>query len=813
MFVAIISCILISCALLRQNLTTWSSTLALMAAMLFGAYLALINAPPTSDSLSPIATRRSEPVAVRCRIQSAAIWKPNPNYRPQDPRSERWRTQWDVHCESLRDGQSWKSIAANSTLSVDGRIGDLLPGDHIELLGGLRRIPAPTNPGAFDFAGHFQLESKFTSLEAKSRAQIKLLATTPQSSLMRWRARMIRQVDALLHRWVAFGQGPLAAALVFGQREQVEWEDQQELMATGTLHLLAISGLHVEIVAATILLLTAPFALRNSTLLIAIVCVCGAYAILAGGKPPVLRAVIVVTSFALARVLGRQARLSNILGLAALVLLLSQVSNVDNIGVQLSFMAVGTIGVFVLDQRRTADQREALQHVIDQSLSRWGRWRTTLIRSMGQMWQLSLWVWLFTCPLIWLNFHIIAPIAIPLNVLISLPLTISLVAGLVTGLFGWIPPIGWLGGMICGFGLSLIEWMVGTSKGLPGSHLWLPAPNAWWIIGFYAIAILWLAIFGLARNRWFQLVLAAWIVVGVIPHTFGPRGLLGNPLSKRKLDSTSASMPTASQADQRDLQCTFLDVGHGTCVIIELPDGKVWLYDAGHLGSADRSHQEIAAALWSLPTARIDKLLISHADADHYNATQGLSERFSIGTLASTAQFWRSPDPDVNRLLESLSGRIAQEEFNAGKEEIASEVHFRVLHPAQNWFASSDNAASMCLLLEYAGKRVLLPGDLEGSGLLDLTQLPPRPCHVLMAPHHGSTTLDPSALLTWCQPNWVVISGNHRADRQEVIDQYTRQASQVGLTFRDGAIQVRITSAGALSVWHWELSSWQPLHP
>ncbi len=802
-------CLLTCLRLLKHGGTTWAGSFALAAAVVLGAYFSLVSTPIPSDMLCSIATSQAEPIAMQCIVQSAAIWKPNPNFRSQDPRSQEWRTQWDVECVSLRDGQTWKAVEAVSTLSVDGRIVDILPGDRLEVLGSIRRIASPTNPGAFDFAKHFQLESKFTSLGAKSRAQISVIERTGKRPLQRLRAMLIRRVDDLLHRWVAFAQAPLAAALVFGQREQVQWEDQQELMATGTLHLLAISGLHVEIVAATILLLATPFSLRNSTLLILIVCLCGTYAMLAGGKPPVLRAVIVVTSFALARALGRQARLSNILGFAALVLLLIRVSNVDNIGVQLSFVAVATIGIFALDQRRTADQRDALQQVVDESLSYWGRQRVVWLRSIRQMWWLSLWVWLLTCPLVWHHFHIIAPIAVPLNVLIALPLIVSLVSGLATGLLGWFPPLGWLAGIICGTGLSLIEWLVSACKRLPGGHVWLPSPPAWWIFCFYAIVALWLLMFRLKRNRQLMFVLVGWIVMGIVPFCFGPRGIFGSHLmdgqpSTSRLIS-SAKLPT-------ELRCTFLNVGHGTSVILEMPDQRVWLYDAGHLGAADRSHQDIATALWQLPTARIDKLLISHADTDHYNATLALSERFSIGALASTRQFWDSSDEDVVKLLNSLGPRVKTEEFNAGIEGELSRVRFQVLHPNRNWFASTDNAASMCLLLEYAGKRILLPGDLEGGGLLDLTQLPPRPCHVLMAPHHGSTTIDPKELLAWCRPEWVIISGNHRATRQAVLDKYSSPGLQVGVTFRDGAMQVRIDQTGQLSVWHWQVSDWELLH-
>ncbi len=801
-------------AVRRKHRPLAAGICAFLAAVLFGAYLAQVAQPPAHDSLSRLAGRKSEPIAVRCLITSAAVWRPNPNHRPSEPASQAWQTSWEVRCEQIRDGSHWKPISALSTLTVEGRIDRLFPGDVVEVMGSFRRISPATNPGAFDLAEHFQHDAKFVSLSAKSPEQIAVVERTWRMPLSRLRAWLVKQVDRSLSRWVGWSQGPLAAALVFGQREQVEWEDQQELMATGTLHMLSISGLHVEIVAATVLLLSTPFAWRNSTLLVMLVCICGAYAMLAGNNPPVLRAVIVVAAFALARTLGRPARLSNVLGLAALILLLIRVANIDNVGVQLSFLAVGTIGVFVLDSRRESEHRNALQGVVEESLNRFNRWALMWFRSLKQTWHLSLWVWLVTTPLVWMNFHVVAPIAIPLNVLIALPLTVSLISGLICGVFGWLVPVGWLSGAICGASLGLINWLVGLSSRIPLGHLWLPAPPTWWLISFYATLALWLLTWGQSRNRGLKIVLCLWIAIGIVPHAFGPRGRWGADAAQVTEDQVTEDQVTEDHGTApptTDLRCTFLDVGHGTSVIIEMPTGEVWLYDAGHMGAAERSHQEIATALWHVPTARISKLLISHADTDHYNATRGLSKRFKIDSLASPTQFWNSTDRDVQALLTELGDSINRQSYHAGLSGSCGAVQYQVLHPQADVSSENDNAASLCLLVEYAGKRILLPGDLEGSGLLALTQLPPRPCHVLMAPHHGSLTLDPGDLLAWCRPEWTIISGNHRATRAEVLQQYASVDSQLAITFRDGAIQIRIDSQGGLSAWHWQAGKWARL--
>ncbi|MEZ6134476.1 MAG: ComEC/Rec2 family competence protein [Pirellulaceae bacterium] len=778
-----------------------ANLLSFVTAVLLATTYATAFRPPDADGLSSSAKREGQPIAIRGVIHSVAEWRPNPNHRTHDPASEAWQTQWQLRCESVRHADEWIPITAISTLLVDGRITEFLPGDEVQVFGDYRAISPPTNPGAFDFAKHAHHESQFVRLSTGNQQQISRLSVRSNYPLLRLRGRVVRAVDRWLRQWVSFDQAPLAAALVFGQRAQVDWEDQQELMATGTLHLLAISGMHVGIIAAAIIFVCSFFSLRNRTEFMAIAIVCGLYAALAGGQPPVLRAVVLVALFALARTLGRKTRLANLLSLAAIILLLVQSANLGNVGVHLSFLAVGSIGVFAMNMDFKSQRRSALQAVIEEGYSHWRRRWLQFLRGTLASLRLSFWVWLMTCPLIWMHFHVIAPIAIPLNVIIAGPLVVALLCGLTTGLFGWLPPVAWGTGQVTGGSLALIAWIVKVGQAIPLGHVWLPAPPIWWTVCFYGLTVFWLLAFGKRRRSMLAAVLLIWIMVGMSFYSFGPRGCL-------------TTQPPSVQAAQRpsaaELRCTFLDVGHGTSAIVEFPTGEVWLYDAGHLGAAVRSHQEIAAALWELPTARLDTLVISHADADHYNATRGLLERFRIGRIASTQRFWNSTAREVVAVHSAIEQRgVPRQIWDTSSQGVLGPVSWQVLHPTDSLRSESDNASSLCLLLEYAGTRILLPGDLEGGGLLDLVELPERPCHALMAPHHGSLSHDPGELLAWCRPQVVVISGNHRAVRPRVLEQYSSPSlSQLGVTFRDGAIQLRIASDGQLSAYHWQQDHW-----
>ncbi len=608
-----------------------------------GVCHAIRNVPPTEDHLSRSMPLDWQPCAVRVSIVSAAVWQPNPNHRPQDPKSNAWVTQWKVHCTEVRDRSEWKDADSLTRLTVEGRIDRFLPGDEIEVLGSCRKIGRAANPGGFDFLSVSKRDHHFIMLRAEAESQLRLLSSRwGWFTFSRLRGICIREIDQSLRRWVAFGKAPLASALVFGQRQQVEWQDQQELMATGTLHMLSISGLHVEILAAMLFAVCRFTGVSQFTTFIVLSMCTWGYAGLSGGDPPVVRAAVQVTIFAFAAWIGRRTRIGNLLGCAAIVVVLLRASNLENVGVQLSFLAVATIGFFVSATRREL-VRDRLQAVVDEATAPWKLWVRSQSKKLYDMALLSAWITLLTTPLIWTNFHVLSPIAIPLNVIIALPLTISLLSGICVGLLGWIPPIGYVSGWICGASLAFISTVVEWGKAVPCGHFWLPSPSAAWVVVFYAIALFWIFAFGKRGLRFLAAILLLWITIAALPWLSGPRGWL-----------RSGPQILGTQTDCSELRCTFLSVGHGTSVMIEHPSGEVWLYDAGHMGSPDRSHQEIAASLWSLPTARIDRLIISHADSDHYNACLGLLERFAVGEIVSTPQFWKNDARDIVRLKRRL---------------------------------------------------------------------------------------------------------------------------------------------------------------
>jgi competence protein ComEC len=243
-------------------------------------------------------------------------------------------------------------------------------------------------------------------------------------------------------------------------------------------------------------------------------------------------------------------------------------------------------------------------------------------------------------------------------------------------------------------------------------------------------------------------------------------------------------------------------------VVIELPGDKTVVYDAGSLGSPHFAVHSISSYLWSRGITRLDGVVVSHADADHYNALPGLLERFQVAAVYVTPWMFDHSDPALDALRQALDrAEVPIRTIVRGDTRLPrTAARIRILHPPVTGGGGGDNADSIVLCVWYRGKRLLLPGDLEGRGLEMVLAKRPLACDVAMAPHHGSPHSDPAGFATWCTPKWVVISGGPSARTNEVTQSYRKRRTRVLHTGRHGAVTATIDASG-LSIRSWRMTS------
>jgi competence protein ComEC len=713
-----------------------------------------------------------------------------PSRRDQSP----WQTQLEVDLARIKIGRRFQPTDGRVLVFVDGRRDELRPGDAIRIYGTIQQFTPPTNPGERDLRPIYQRRRLHARVQVGSQDQVVLLGQR-WGGLNRRIASIAASSRDLLLRHTSPSTGPLAVALVIGQRDFVDRDTRDLLLVTGTAHLLSVSGLHLAIIAVLASWSAMVFG-SNSFLRIGwVILVCLLYTAITGGRPPVMRAWVLVAILMIAIWIRRPNQPINTLSLAALLLIVINPKFVFSIGVQLSFLAVATL---LLCGQRRVDGGAAVEQAIErerrmESLIDSARWQPFYYLRYGlhlvaQLAWFSACVTAISLPLVWQQFHVVSPVSVLTNVILGPFLFFALAAGVTTVVCGSLfDSLAILPGFICEFSLRAMRWLIESAASIPWGHFWLPAPPAWWVLIFYAVMA---ATLFLPQGRTVSSLrlgwIAGWLVIAMMLAT------------------------AAAEMDAGSIEATFVDVGHGTCVVMRFAEDEVWLYDCGRLGNDTGSSRGIDVALWSLGVTGLQGVYLSHADADHFNALPGVLKRFSVAEIITPPGMLDEPEPALRKVRDAIhdSGAVVRE-LASGAQWTCRGHAVSVLHPPPERLSGSDNANSLVLRIDCGGKTLLLPGDLEppGTRMLIRAQRPP-PGGVLMAPHHGSLRMDAASVLQWSRPGETIVSGGQRARRPEVEQMLSTTGSGVHVTSELGAIRAIIDRDGNIEVRSWAESPW-----
>ena len=225
------------------------------------------------------------------------------------------------------------------------------------------------------------------------------------------------------------------------------------------------------------------------------------------------------------------------------------------------------------------------------------------------------------------------------------------------------------------------------------------------------------------------------------------------------------------------------------------------MYDVGSRGGGEFSARVLKDALWSRGISKVDVLIVSHSDIDHYNGAIDLLKSVPVGHVLCSRHFPDVRQPLTLQMFKQTTELDVESTIVAQGDRIHLDdsVAIRVLQPVASASYESDNAASIVLEIEYRDHRILLTGDLEEDGLEELLQQPPRDVDLLLAPHHGEPGANPSALAEWANPDWVIASAPTPAYRDDLVANYGPSV-RVLMTSESGAVTVIVNGDGALQV-------------
>jgi competence protein ComEC len=628
----------------------------------------------------------------------------------------------------------------------------LLAGERWRLAVRLKPPHGFLNPGGFDYERWLFQQGIAVTGHVVEPARAALLDAGPDDQwLSRWRQRLRERLLKLVPQEPA---AALLRALVLGDRGGLAPAQWEVFSRTGTSHLIAISGLHVGLVAGVVLLavrwswglspalarrVAAPRAAAAAALAAA-----ACYAALAGFSVSTQRALAMLAVLLLATMLGRTLRPLSGLSLALLAVLVVDPASVLSYGFWLSFGAVAVL-FYVL----------ALRLAPPFAVVRWGQAQWAV--GVGLL------------PLLLLFFgraSVVAPavnlVLVPLFGLLLPAVLLSVVVALI----GDWPLALWPMATVLDAGYGLLERVAAlelagvTLSGRPG-WVWLAAVGG---------ALLLLAPRGIPA-RWLGLVLLL------------PLAVVRPPA------------PRAGEA-----WVAMLDVGQGQSVVVRTA-AHALVYDVGvrYPSGFDLGSAVVAPYLRHSAVAVLDTVVVSHADRDHAGGLEGMMAGVAARRILSG-------EPD------ELPG-VDAEPCRAGDSWVWDGVAFRVLHP-QAGSEQEGNDASCVLRVATAGASVLLTGDIEagvesvlaaGTGADPADSPADGPSDgrgnglrsdILLAAHHGSDSSSTAPFLRAVDPDWVWFSAGYANrfgfPRAAVLDRVRALGSATATTATDGAVIVRL---------------------
>lgn len=611
-------------------------------------------------------------------------------------------------------------------------------GDEWQLRLRLRGIRGFQNPGGFDYEG-WAFAIHLDGAGSVRYGELRTHGSAWSWDAVRWSLRTRLEHLGLTHTGIVLG-------LLTGDGGLMSDDDWALFRATGTVHLMVISGLHLTIAAAigvwlgrgVVRMFPALLRRRGSiwfgamggTVLVSL------YACLAGWGVPVQRAWLATILVVWVLALGRRHALPLLFyWVLALVLAVEPIAPLQA-GFWLSF---GAVAVLLMQFAPRVGPRSLLRELVAAQLVLGCAMVSLLLGTVGGV--------------AWLG---------PIANLVAVPLVSAVIvpADLLSAASLFVFPD--LGARLFAVVDVLVGFVVVYLRALAAFD-WLAWQSA---LGRPALAISLAASVLLlaplpARHR---MLLLLCVLLPVIP---APRGV-----------------------EHRTFRVTVLDVGQGLAILVDTARHRL-LYDAGPRSPAglDVGRAVVVPSLRATGPARIDAAILSHADMDHVGGYPAIVAAMPVRSLLGG---------------EPVRGATALQACRGGQAWQWDGVRFVILHPVDT--QRPDNDRSCVLLIDNGSERVLLPGDISGVAEYEVAPLlSGLPIDLLVAAHHGSRTSSTWPFLRAALPRRVVVSAGHLNrfghPHPEVVCRLDAAGAQVFSTAQSGALEWRSPQPLQLREW------------
>ena len=622
-----------------------------------------------------------------------------------------------------------------------------MPGDSLCYEASFYPVMAPTVPGAFDTDGWLKSQGlaaygKFVHWTVYSETWV------PERSFYQFR----KWIGSRFSEYLDPSETGLLLGLLAGDRSGIPDALRSDFQRSGLVHVLAISGFHVVLLAGMLMIFLKATGLPHRVVRIVAVVLLFLYVPVTGGSPAVRRAVLMFAVPQVGALFQRPANTLNSLGVALLFIIIPEPSVIWNPGFQLSVAA--TMGILIGGfWNPLKNLPEELQK---------NKWWARLQSFVVEPTYVTLCATLSTSPFLIHHFKTLSPFAWLGNIVVVPAISM----GMQAGLFALLSPLDFLREHFCyaaRFFLRLASLLTRLLSDSEQASVTV-GPFEPWVLLLCGFLIVVFPLF--AKNRIARHFSLSCLVVFVAIFAFKGYGAVIKPMWK----------------------LTTIDVGQGDCHLITTPSGTHILVDAGDTKRQDSGKDIVVPYLRHIGISSLDALIVTHADQDHFGGAYSIIKMFPVKELWITDCARIDDKENWQQIIaEAYRRKILIRDIDRGFRYKERFFDLSVVHPETKRCIDA-NTQSITFRMKGLGHSALLTGDLTLQGEKEIMETDAYlQSDVLKLGHHGSKTSSGRKFLNRVNPRLAIVSSGRKNRFRHPSKQVIQRLDSLGIPYLNTA--------------------------